>query len=97
MKLRLPSDEERFWRESLAGQSFYMDGLSFSDSVPALTLGHMRFRDDTLFEDIQCRLSGEWDRIKGTSRLTWLEARHAAHAAWDRAAERLDRSVSARA
>lgn len=84
----LPSmdgNDDFYWRRNLDRQPFYFDGLSYDDYAPALRLGHMRFREDTLFEDVQCRLGSEWEQIKGQSRLAWFEARHAARAAWERA------------
>jgi hypothetical protein len=76
-----------YWRAHFKRQPFYFDGLTFEDYAPALRMGHARFREDTLFEDVECRLGTEWEQIKGNSRLSWFEARHAARAAWERSAE----------
>lgn len=79
--------DKLYWQKHLERQPFYVDGLDFGDFAPALRMGHAHFRDDTLFDDVQCRLGGEWEAIKGPSRLAWFEARHAVRAAWERSAE----------
>jgi hypothetical protein len=81
----MDGNDDVYWRSNLNRQPFYFDGLSYDDYAPALRLGHTRFREDTLFEDVQCRLGSEWEEIKGKSRLAWFEARHATRAAWERA------------
>jgi hypothetical protein len=60
---------ELYWQERLETLPFYIAGLSFEDYAPAFRLGHERYRDDTLFEDVRCRYGAEWDRVKGNSRL----------------------------
>lgn len=79
-------DDDVYWCRHLTQQPFYFDGLTFEDYAPALRMGQAHFREDTLFEDVQCRLGSEWEQIKGRSRLAWFEARHAVRAAWERAA-----------
>lgn len=82
----MDDDDDRYWRKHFMRQPFYFDGLTFEDYAPALRMGHAHFREDTLFEDVQCRLGSEWEEVKGKSRLSWFEARHAVRAAWERAA-----------
>jgi hypothetical protein len=81
-------EDDVFWAQSLTQQPFYVDGLTFHDYAPAFRLGASRWRDDTLIDDVLARLGDDWDGIKGDSRLTWLEARHAVRAAWERCARR---------
>lgn len=76
--------DDAFWAQSLTRQPFYVDGLSFGDYAPAFALGREHWRDDTLVEDVLARLGNEWDERKGDSRLTWVEARHAVRASWER-------------
>jgi hypothetical protein len=78
----------RSWADRFMSRPFHVCGLRFADYAPAIRLGLQRFRDDTLFDDVRCRLADEWDGVRGHSRLTWVEAQHAAHAAWERAASR---------
>ena len=84
----MEEDDQLYWQQHLTCQPFYFDGLAFEDYAPALRMGHAHCREDTLFEDVQCRLGAEWEATKGPSRLAWFEARHAARAAWERAANR---------
>lgn len=81
------SDDEVYWRQNFMRQPFYLDGLKFEDYAPAFRMGHSRHRDDTLFEDVERRYGTDWEEFKGSSRLSWFEARHAVRAAWERAAE----------
>jgi hypothetical protein len=83
----MDDDDAAYWRRNFMRQPFYFDGLTFEDYAPAFRMGHRRFREDTLFDDVQCRLGSEWEEVKGHSRLSWFEARHAARAAWERSAE----------
>lgn len=76
------------WAAPFLSRPSEPSGLPFSDYAPAVRLGYHRFREDTLFEDVCSRLSDEWEEVRGTSRLSWLEARHAVQAAWERAAAR---------
>jgi hypothetical protein len=78
----------RSWADRFMSRPFHVCGLRFADYAPAIRLGLQRFRDDTLFDDVRSRLADEWDAVRGCSRLTWLEAQHAAHAAWERAVSR---------
>lgn len=79
------SNDDLYWQQQLTRQPFYIEGLTFDDYAPAFRMGLARQRDDTLFEDVQARLCPDWDDVKGNSRLTWHEARHAVRAAWERA------------
>jgi hypothetical protein len=86
--MTMEQDDQLYWQQHLRRQPFYLDGLAFDDYAPALRMGHAHYREDTLFEDVQCRLGAEWEAIKGQSRLAWFEARHAARAAWERSVNR---------
>jgi hypothetical protein len=86
--------DELYWHQHFMRQPFYIDGLTFEDYAPAFRMGHERQRDDTLFEDVQARLCADWDDVKGTSRLTWHEARHAVQAAWERATQRAEQELA---
>jgi hypothetical protein len=79
------NDNDLYWQEQLERLPFYIAGLTFDDYAPAFRMGHARYRDDTLFEDVQRRFGAEWEDVKGASRLAWFEARHAVRAAWERA------------
>jgi hypothetical protein len=44
--------------------------------------GRGRFRGS--FDAAEAEMARDWERVKGTSRLTWNEAKQASRAAWDR-------------
>jgi hypothetical protein len=81
------SDDELYWRQNFKRQPFYIDGLKYEDYAPAFRMGHTRQREDTLFEDVERRYGTDWEAFKGSSRLSWFEARHAVRAGWERSAE----------
>jgi hypothetical protein len=87
--------DDGFWAQSLTGQPFYVDGLTYDDYAPAFHLGRARWRDDTLIDDMLSRLGDEWDDVKGNSRLTWVEARHAVRAAWERCGRLAQQTIEA--
>lgn len=89
----VPSHDEAYWAQSFTRQPFYLDGLTFEDYAPAFRLGQARWRDDTLIDDVLARLGEAWDDIKGNSRLTWYEARHAVRAAWERRGQLMQRQT----
>ena len=39
---------------------------------------------DTPFEQVEAELQQKWEEVKGTSRLTWLEAKDAIRDGWNR-------------
>ena len=82
----MDSEDQSYWRQNFMRQPFYLDGLEFEDYAPAFCMGHNRHREDTLFDDVERRYGTDWEEFKGSSRLSWFEARHAVRAAWERAA-----------
>ncbi|MGZ5131658.1 MAG: hypothetical protein ACXWCU_14360 [Caldimonas sp.] len=80
-----PSDEDRHWSEAYSRAPYYASGRTYEDYRPAYGLGYnARSEFHGSFDDAEARLSREWERIKGRSRLTWDQARYAARDAWDR-------------
>ena len=77
---------EQYWRENLTRQPFYETGFNYEDYAEALRLGfeHSRSAAGKTFDENEARLSAEWERVKGTSRLTWEQASRATRAAWER-------------
>ena len=77
---------EIYWQENLESQSFYEEGFGYADYAEALRLGHAHAfeRATKSFDESEAAIAGEWERVKGSSRLTWQQARRAARAAWER-------------
>lgn len=86
--------DETYWKDNLPKQSFYEKGFDYGDYASALRLGYERYPDmqGKSYEESEPRLSEEWERVKGSSRLSWGQARHATRAAWERMEERGSRS-----
>jgi hypothetical protein len=81
--------EEAYWRQHFSSRSYVPEGTSFIEYRPAYRYGvdaHSRYPGKS-FEQAEPELMGEWDRFKGTSSLTWEDARHAASDAWQRVSE----------
>lgn len=77
---------EKYWRENLSTQPFFQKGYDYADYADALRLGYEGFPGGgKTFEESETLLSEEWERRKGTSRLSWEQARQAARAAWEHA------------
>jgi hypothetical protein len=87
-----PTIEERYWKDSYETEPYYQSGLTFDDYAPAYRLGgESRSRlGARSFDEVESDLAGQYDEIRGTSRLEWEDAKHATRAAWDR----LDRGVT---
>jgi hypothetical protein len=81
-----PAVEEAYWRKNYAGRPYVVPGATFNEYRPAFRYGvdaHRRFAG-LPFDEAEPELMREWDRVKGTSSLTWGDARLAAHDAWQR-------------
>lgn len=79
-----PGAEEAYWREHYSSRPYVIQGTSFYEYRPAYRYGvdaHRRF-EGRAFEQLEPELMRDWDRVKGTSSLTWQEARLAARDAW---------------
>lgn len=83
-------EESAYWQGNLADQPFYREGFDYGDYAQALRLGAEGFRraGGASFGESEVRLAEEWERAKGSSRLSWEQAREAARAAWERARSR---------
>jgi hypothetical protein len=80
-----PAQEDAYWRSAYTSQPYYSPERTFDDYGPAYKLGYTgRGRYNTSFDQAETGLSRDWESMKGTSRLSWQEARHASRAAWDR-------------
>ena len=76
---------EDYWRDHYRSQPFYRPEYDYGDYESAFRLGHDRPPLSRVWDEAhEADLAAEWERTKGTSRLTWEEARLAARAAWER-------------
>lgn len=85
--------EEAYWRENYSSRPYVMRGATFYEYRPACRYGvdaHRRFAGRS-FEEVEPELMRDWDRVKGTSSLTWEDARHAARDSWQHLSDLRDR------
>jgi hypothetical protein len=81
-----PAAEEAYWRENYETQPYYEAGYAYDDYHPAYRAGwEGRVRHEgRSFEQVERELEADYNRNRGSSRLTWDQCRVAARAAWDR-------------
>jgi hypothetical protein len=72
------------WRANYTQRPYFQAGDSFDDFGPAYEFGNVwRERHaGRAFADVEPELAGHWESARGTSRLGWDRARHAARDAW---------------
>jgi hypothetical protein len=80
-----PAVEDAHWRDAYTREPYVNHAFTYDDYAPAYRLGYTnRAKSTGSFEASEVQLSQDWQAIKGTSRLTWDEARNASKAAWHR-------------
>jgi hypothetical protein len=90
-----PDVEEAYWRENYIRRPYVAGGESFIEYRPAYRYGvdaHRRF-DGRSFDDVAAELKRDWNRVKGTSSLTWEKAQLAARDAWERVRDMVERAM----
>lgn len=82
-----PTREDAYWQREFTKQPYYRPDLSYEDYSPTYRVGYTRpLRREGSFEALENELQRDWKQVKGSSRLTWPEAREATRAAWERVA-----------
>ena len=77
--------EDSYWHAAYSRERYYSPQLDYEDYAPAYCVGYIGFAQyGGTFEDAEKSLWANWERIRGDSRLTFEQARHAMRAAWDR-------------
>jgi hypothetical protein len=85
-----PTSEESHWRDAYSSEPYFNPDLDFNDYAPAFRAGYM-YRSaypDRPWDVAEAELKTIWDHNRGTSRLSWNEAREAVLAAWRHAEPR---------
>jgi ElaB/YqjD/DUF883 family membrane-anchored ribosome-binding protein len=81
----IPSADDAYWRTKYRDEPYYSSSRSYDDYAPAYRLAHhRRLQSGGSYDASEGQLARDWESAKGVSRLTWLEARQATRAAWDR-------------
>ncbi len=90
-----PTAEEAYWRENYSSRPYIPQGASYDEYGPAYRYGvdaYGRYEGRS-FEQAEPELMREWDRAKGTSKLTWDNAKHASRDAWQRLSDFVERAT----
>ena len=79
-----PAAEDAYWNGSYSTTPYYVAGRTSDDYAPAYRLGYTSRGRYPSYEAAERELSNDWARVKGQSRLSWEEAKHATRDAWHR-------------
>ncbi|HEU4373755.1 MAG TPA: hypothetical protein VFS02_09710, partial [Telluria sp.] len=77
-----PAEENAYWRNSYQSAPYYSPQYTYDDYGPAYQLGY-NSRGKYIgqsFDSAENDLSNEWNSVRGTSRLSWNEAKSATRA-----------------
>ena len=86
-----PTAEEAYWRQAFQREPYYRAEFSYEDYGPAYRVGYTApVRRHGEFDQLETELAGDFQQVRGRSRLRWEDAREAARAAWRRATQRED-------
>lgn len=80
-----PTVVDTHWRGRYEREPYFESGMTYDDYAPGYRLGaDARLRSDgSNFDDVERSLAGDYEGVKGTSRLSWDKAKRAARASWD--------------
>ncbi len=90
-----PTVEDRYWKDNYSSRPYVPSGASFNDYGPAYRYGYETYPKyhGKTFDEVESDLSRDWDRVKGTSRLTWNEAKYATKDSFQRVSDAIERAV----
>lgn len=89
-----PTVEDFYWREHYQQRPYVPEGAGFEDYGPAYRYGLKAYTEEPgrSFDDREASLQAGWAAARGSSRLDWNDARHAARDAWHRTEDLVGRS-----
>lgn len=83
-----PSVQDIYWREAFKHEPYFRTDYTYDDYAPAYRTGYEAagryIGQNKRFDDLEPELRANYERIKGTSRLAWDNAKDAVRAAWHR-------------
>jgi hypothetical protein len=90
-----PTAEEAYWRQNYSSRPYVTSGATFDEYGPAYRYGVDSFGryEGRSFDQAEPELMRDWDRSKGTSKLTWDNAKHAARDSWQRLSDFVERAT----
>lgn len=90
-----PAAEEAYWRDNYTSRPYVTRGSTFDDYGPAYRYGvdsYGRYNGRP-FDEVEADLSRDWQRAKGSSKLSWENAKHATRDSWQRVSDTIERAV----
>lgn len=90
-----PTAEDAYWRDNYSSRPYVKSGSTYDDYGPAYRYGvdsYGQFEGRT-FDQAEPELMRDWERAKGSSRLTWDNAKHATRDSWQRVSDAVERAV----
>ena len=80
-----PTVEHAYWKERYNNEGYFENGYTYDDYGPAYEYGwSSRVTYPGAFDSAEPDLGATWLARRGTSKLSWDQARPATRAAWDR-------------
>jgi len=90
-----PKIEDAYWRDNYSTRPYVNSGSSYDDYGPAYRYGvdaATKYRGRS-FDDVDAELGSNWPSTRGTSRLEWDRAKHAARDSWQRVSDTIERAI----
>ena len=81
-----PTAENEYWKQNYSKRPYVAAGSSYDDYGPAYGYAASSYKQHAgkSFDDVESTLSSDWERTKGTSKLTWEHAKAAVRDGWER-------------
>ena len=78
--------EDAYWRSQFQREPYYVAPHTYDDYAPAFLTGYLGYSRlaGSRYEDIESDLERDYSANRAGSNLTWLEAKPATRAAWQR-------------
>ena len=79
-----PTVEDAYWEENFASRSYVDRTSSYDDYRPAYRTGYEGYTKypGRSFEEVESDLASDYERAKGSGKLTWDRAKQATRDAW---------------
>jgi hypothetical protein len=90
-----PAAEDAYWRDNYSSRPYVGSDASYDDYGPAYRYGvdaATKYRGRS-FDDVDAELGSNWPSTRGTSRLEWDRAKHAARDSWQRVSDTIERAI----
>lgn len=91
-----PTEESAYWSAEHVKRPYYQKGYEYdTDYAPAYRHGwesRTKYADKN-FDDVESDLGRDWETRRGSSKLSWDNAKSAVRDAWDRVSNKVDRAA----